>query len=72
MADRSIKSLFAEAEEKRSVVESGFETTTDSHRRNLSSAIASYEECKVLADRLSLFSLNENLEDISTNDLPYG
>lgn len=70
MADRSIKSLFTEAEEKRSVIESAFETNTDSHRQTLSGAIASYEECKVLADRLTLFSLNETLEDISTNDLP--
>ena len=37
----------------------------------LSSAIASLQQCSQLVDRLALFSSNEELEDISTNDLQY-
>lgn len=70
MADQSLKSLFRKAEHSRTLVESSYETNTDTFRDILATAVATYEECRVLADRLSLFSPNELLEDIATGDLP--
>ena len=69
MEDQSIKSLFERAESKRNAVETAYDTGTAIYRENLASAIATYEQCRQLADRLSLFSPNESLEDIASGDL---
>jgi hypothetical protein len=69
MEDQSIKSLFSLAERKRNAVETSWDSSSSIYRENLAAAIATYEECRVLADRLSLFSPNETLEDITSGDL---
>ena len=71
MTEQSIKSLFSSAECQRKDVESSWDTNTATYQQNLISAIATYEDCLKLADRLSLFSLNETLEDITSGDLRY-
>ena len=69
MAENSIKSLFNSAENKRHGVETALDNTSSTFKENVAAAIESYEECRMLADRLSLFSPNETLEDISSGDL---
>ncbi|KAK8208003.1 Type 2A phosphatase-associated protein 42 [Zalaria obscura] len=74
MADgepQNLRAAFASAEKKRQEVESSWETNTTAYQDNLSAAIAAYEQCLQVADRISLFSPNESLEDISSGDLQY-
>lgn len=70
MEDQNIKSLFAQAERRKQEVEQAYDRNSTAFHDNLAAAIENYEECRVLADRQSLFSPNEILEDISTGDLP--
>jgi immunoglobulin-binding protein 1 len=71
MTEQSIKSLFSLAESKRNAAEAARDTSSSAYRENIAVAIATYEECRQLADRLSLFSPNETLEDIASGDLQY-
>jgi hypothetical protein len=67
----SIRSLFESAERQRKEIEASWETNTATYQQNLAAAISTYEECLLLADRLSLFSSNETLEDLTSSDLQY-
>jgi hypothetical protein len=69
MAEQSIKSLFSSAERQRKDIESSWDSNTTTYQQNLAAAIATYEDCLKLADRLSLFSPNETLEDLTSGDL---
>jgi immunoglobulin-binding protein 1 len=71
MAEQSIKSLFSSAERQRKEIESSWDSNTATYQQNLASAIATYEDCLQLAERLSLFSPNESLEDLTSGDLQY-
>lgn len=73
MADegRSLRATYDDAEQKRSAIESSFESNSSTFQENLLSAIQLYEQCLSIADRISLFSPNESLEDISSADLQY-
>lgn len=68
---KTLKSVLAQAEQKRKTLEGVYDTTSDSYRDTLSAAIAGYQEALELISRLSVFSPNESVEDISTSDLPY-
>lgn len=48
-----------------------WETTSEIYQDNLRTAISSFEECRRLADQVSLFSPNEAEDDISSGDLQY-
>lgn len=50
---------------------SNYDTNSATFQENLSKTIATYEECLKVAEQVSLFSPNETLEDISSNDLQY-
>lgn len=69
--DRSLRSVYEEAEQQRSSIENSFDSNSSSFQANLLSAIQLYEQCINIADHLSLFSPNESLEDIGTVDLQY-
>ena len=69
MTDHNIRTLFRSAESKHDVLETSRDSSSSTYRENLAAAIATFEECRQLADRLSLFSSNETLEDIATGDL---
>lgn len=68
---KSLKSVFAQAEERRLALEGAFEVTDPSYRDVLTDAIGDYTECLELISQLRIFSPNESLEDLSTTDLPY-
>jgi immunoglobulin-binding protein 1 len=69
MAEQNLKSLFSSAERQRKDIEVSWDSNTTTYQENLAAAIATYENCLQLADRLSLFSPNESLEDITSGDL---
>lgn len=69
MTDQSIRVLFRTAESKREQVETFQYSSGSAFGESLTAAIAAFEECRQLADHLSLFSPNETLEDIATGDL---
>jgi len=71
MADQNLRSMFRSAESRRKEVELALDRNSSTYRQNLSSVIATYEDCLKLADRLSLFSPNETIEDIASGDLQY-
>ncbi len=68
---RSLKSVFDIAEQKRLSLEGIFQGNSPSYQEDVTFALKSYEECVQIIDKISLFSTNEGLEDISTSNLPY-
>jgi immunoglobulin-binding protein 1 len=69
---KSLRELFSDAEEFRNSLESSSTPAkSTSFQENLASAIATYEECLQIAQRISLFSPNETLEDINSKNLQY-
>ncbi|KAG9246056.1 TAP42-like protein [Calycina marina] len=71
MTNQSIRLLFGSAERQRQEIEASWDTNTATYQQNLASAIADYEDCLRLADRISLFSPNETLDDLTSGDLKY-
>lgn len=65
----SIRTLFATIRLQRSALEAGLEPSNITYQETLQAAIASLEECRQLAERLSLFSPNETEDDIASGDL---
>ncbi|KAK1080446.1 Type 2A phosphatase-associated protein 42 [Friedmanniomyces endolithicus] len=68
---RSLRSVYTEAEEKRTAIESSPNSNSSTFQENLLAAIRLYEECVNIANRVALFSPNESLEDIATADLQF-
>ncbi|KAL5330412.1 hypothetical protein ACEPPN_003939 [Leptodophora sp. 'Broadleaf-Isolate-01'] len=71
MSEQSIRSLYNSAEKQRKDIEASWDSNTATYQQNLAAAIATYDDCLKLADRLSLFSPNETLEDLTSGDLQY-
>lgn len=69
--NQSLRSLYNDAEAKRRSLETALSSSSSTYQENLLSAIATYEECLKVADRVTLFSPNETLEDVSSGDLQY-
>lgn len=69
--NRSLRSVYSEAEQKRSGIENSYESNSASFQDKLLLAIQLYEECLKIVEQISLFSPNESLEDIGTSDLQY-
>jgi immunoglobulin-binding protein 1 len=68
---QSLRGLFLRAEHARKELAYSYEPNSPTFQENLSAAIATYEQCKKVAQEVSLFSPNETLEDISSSDLQY-
>lgn len=71
MAEQNIRSLFSSTERQRKDLESSWDSNTATYQQNLAAVISTYEDCLELADRISLFSPNETLEDLISGDLQY-
>ena len=67
--DIDIRTVFNSAKTQRKELESSPDPTSSVYQDNLQAAIASLEECRKIADRISLFSLNETEDDVSSGDL---
>ena len=68
---QSLKSIFGDAENKRKLLDGISDRNSLEHQNTLIAAIRLYRDASKLADSLSIFSLNETIDDISTNDLQY-
>lgn len=68
----NIRTLFAAGQVQRKQLESSWEASNPLYQENVSAAIGTFEECRSLADRISMFSQNETEDDISSGDLQYG
>ncbi|KAL4968790.1 IGBP1/TAP42 family protein [Aspergillus stella-maris] len=68
---QTLKSVFTDAKREKIALETRPDSNSDAYRSDVNATIAKFEECQRLAAALSMFSSNELLEDISTNDLPY-
>jgi tetratricopeptide (TPR) repeat protein len=73
MADeqRSLRSVHTTAERNRSDLDARADSNSEAFQDKLSTTIKLYEECLEIAQRVSLFSPNESLEDINSTDLQY-
>ena len=67
--ENSTRGLFASAKAQRKELDSFPDPTTTLYQENLQAAIASLEECRRLAERISLFSSNEVEDDVASGDL---
>lgn len=70
-SESNIRSIFTSARSLRKDLESSPDPTSSIYQENLRAAIASLEQCRIIADRIALFSPNETDDDISTGDLQY-
>jgi immunoglobulin-binding protein 1 len=68
---RSLQVAFADAESKRAELDDFSSSSNPNYQATLNSAIATYTECRQIVDQISLFSPNESLEDIASNELQY-
>ena len=64
---RSLRSVFAAAEEQRLALESSATHNSDA----VADALQAYRDCLGLIAALALFSPNESVDDVATVDLPY-
>lgn len=68
---QSLRSLFASAKEQKETLGSRSDTNTEAYSDDVNATIAKFQECQRQISILSLFSSNESLEDVSTNDIQY-
>lgn len=66
----SLRQLFTSARGRQQELDA-HDPRSNVYQESLHSAISSLEECRQLLSKLAVFSLNEEVEDISTNDLQY-
>lgn len=70
-SDSSLKELFVRTKSQQDELEL-LEPQSEAFKTSIQSIIDSLEKCRQLIQKLSIFSSNEEVEDISTNDLQYG
>jgi immunoglobulin-binding protein 1 len=63
----SLRELYSSAKSRQEEIDS----SSGAHQEILQSAISAFEECRNLIAKLAIFSSNEEVEDISTQDLQY-
>jgi immunoglobulin-binding protein 1 len=68
--ESNIRTLFTRAKQLKKELNS-LESNTQLYQENLQAAISALDECRKLADRVSLFSPNETIDDISSGDIQY-
>jgi immunoglobulin-binding protein 1 len=68
---QTLKEVFTEAESKRRQLDDLQNSNTDEFQHTLLSAIATYERCLEFVEKLSLFSPNEDIDDLSSDTLQY-
>ncbi|KAL1303557.1 hypothetical protein AAFC00_006927 [Neodothiora populina] len=67
----SLKALYSSAETKRAELEAAINSNTPAYQDKLAAAIATYEKCLRLVDQVALFSDNESVDDLSSNNIQY-
>ncbi|MCJ1331144.1 Immunoglobulin (CD79A) binding protein 1 [Thelotrema lepadinum] len=69
-SESNLKALFAKATQLREQLDS-LQSLSQEYQDNLRDALSKYEECRVQASQISLFSPNESADDIASGDLKY-
>ncbi|KAI9725213.1 MAG: hypothetical protein M1828_003394 [Chrysothrix sp. TS-e1954] len=67
----SLKECYADAESRRRRLDNAPDTNSIRYQDEIASTIVLYETCLARIDDVSLFSINEGLEDVTSNDLKY-
>lgn len=67
----NVRTLFATSQTQRKELDAIPDSGSALYQENLQAAIATLEECRRIADRISMFSGNESEDDIPTGDLQY-
>lgn len=68
---KSLREAFDSAKARSDALNNTMDRNTDSYREDLAAAITGFLECQEAIRTLSLFSSNEILEDINSNDLQW-
>ena len=66
----NLRLLYEAADQLRVQLDS-LQVNSEQYQGRLHEAISKYEQCREFASKVSLFSSNESVDDISTNDLRY-
>ncbi|KAL7269243.1 Type 2A phosphatase-associated protein 42 [Rhizina undulata] len=69
-SDSSLRTLYNSAEAFRKDLEATYGVSSE-FQDKVQNSLAAYRKCKDLVERLSLFSLNETIEDVSSSELRY-
>lgn len=71
MADspRTVRTLFHRGNQLRQRLETSNDAKSSAYEEILRDAISTFEDCRRLAHEVSLFSSNETLEDVTTDNL---
>lgn len=69
--NQNLRAVYNAAEEKRRQLDAAGNTNAPAYQEQLASAISAYEQCLHMASRVSLFSPNESLDDISSSNIQY-
>jgi hypothetical protein len=67
----NVRTLFSTSKAQRKELDAIPDSGSALYQENLQAAIATLEECRRIADRISMFSDNESEDDIPTGDLQY-
>lgn len=65
----SLRQCLSDAERQQSAFEVSHDYNSPASQSSLARALAGYEQCLKIASNISLFSSNEELEDVSSGDL---
>lgn len=66
---QNLRTVYNSAESKRRELDGSYNTNAAVYQETLLGAITAYEQCLKIADRIFLFSPNESLDDISSNNI---
>lgn len=67
---QNLRAVYNTGESKRRELEGGaYDSRDAAYQEKVAAAIDAYEQCLQIADRISLFSPNESLDDITSSDL---
>ena len=66
--DSSLRGTFLRAKTKQTDLET-LDPRSEQFKRTLQDAVKALEDCKKIIDQIALFSTNEELEDVSTQDI---
>lgn len=68
----SLQDLFVSAKSQKTALESSPSINDPKHEDQFRAAVQAFEACQKLISKLSIFSPNESLDDVTTTDLQYG
>lgn len=65
----TLSDCFVAADSHRKRIDASYDTNSERFQGELTTTIALFEQCLSRAEDVALFSINESLEDVASNDL---